>query len=142
MQAKLHSLLFERTNSTFLQLFRYFFVGGFAFLVDFGALYAFTEYAHLHYLISAAIGFILGLITNYLLSISWVFNKRKMQNRMLEFAVFTLIGLVGLGLNELLLWVFTDIFLVYYLVSKLITAVIVLFWNFFARKLILFNQAK
>ena len=42
-----------KTDNTIVQLFRYTFVGGFAFVVDFGLLYVLTEYAHFHYLLSA-----------------------------------------------------------------------------------------
>lgn len=129
-----------KTNSTLLQLFRYTFVGGFAFIVDFGTLYILTEYFNIHYLVSAGIAFIFGLIINYFLSVKWVFNNRTMENRLLEFFLFTLIGIVGLGLNELFLWILTDILLIYYLLSKIITAIIVYLWNFFARKIILFNK--
>jgi putative flippase GtrA len=129
-----------KTNNTFLQLVRYTFVGGFAFIVDFGTLFVLTEYLKIHYLISAGIAFIIGLIINYLLSVNWVFSKRSFGNRFYEVLLFTLIGLVGLGLNELLIWLFTDIVLLYYLLSKIITAFIVYFWNFFARKYLLFNK--
>jgi putative flippase GtrA len=137
---KIQSVFKGNTDSTLLQLFRYTFVGGFAFLVDFGTLFVLTEYFNIHYLISAGIAFILGLIVNYFLSVKWVFNSRAVKNRMLEFLLFTLIGLVGLGLNELFLWVLTDILLIYYLLSKIITTVIVYLWNFFARKFILFSK--
>ncbi len=130
------------TNSTLMQLFRYTFVGGFAFLVDFGTLFILTEYFNIHYLVSAGIAFLFGLIVNYFLSVKWVFNSRVMENVWLEFILFTLIGLVGLGLNELFLYILTDIFLIYYLISKLITTFIVYFWNFFARKIFLFNKQK
>lgn len=139
---KFKSLFVGNTDSTLLQLFRYTFVGGFAFLVDFATLFLLTEYCYLHYLISAGIAFIFGLIVNYLLSIKWVFNVSVMDSRLMEFVVFTLIGIIGLGLNELFLWILTDILLIYYLISKIITAGIVYFWNFFARKVILFNKSK
>lgn len=129
-----------KTNNTLLQLFRYTFVGGFAFIIDFGTLFVLTEYFHIYYLISAAIAFIIGLIINYFLSVKWVFNSRSVENKLLEFTLFTLIGLVGLSLNELFIWMLTDIFLIYYLLSKIITALIVYSWNFFARKFLLFNK--
>ncbi|MCK9205393.1 MAG: GtrA family protein [Bacteroidales bacterium] len=138
---KICSAFKGKTDNTLLQLFRYGFVGGIAFLVDFGTLFVLTEYIHFHYLLSAAIGFIFGLIVNYLLSIEWVFNNRTIGNRWLEFLFFTIIGLIGLGLNELFLWILTDILAVYYLLSKIITTILVYFWNFFARKALLFNKA-
>lgn len=137
---KIQSIFKGKADSTLLQLFRYTFVGGFAFIVDFGTLYILTEYFNIYYLVSAGIAFIFGLIINYFLSVKWVFNNRTMENRLLEFLLFTLIGLVGLGLNELSLWVLTDILLIYYLLSKIITTIIVYFWNFFARKILLFNK--
>lgn len=129
-----------KTDRTLFQLIRYTFVGGLAFLVDFGTLYILTENFNLHYLVSAAIAFILGLVTNYFLSIGWVFNRHKVSDRKVEFIIFTLIGLAGLGLNELFLWIFTDLAGIFYLLSKILTAILVYLWNFFARKMILFNN--
>lgn len=139
---KIQPIFKGEANSTLMQLFRYTFVGGFAFLVDFGTLFILTEYFNIYYLVSAGIAFLFGLIINYFLSVKWVFNNRVMENVMLEFILFSVIGLIGLALNELFLYILTDIFLIYYLVSKLITTFIVYFWNFFARKLILFNKQK
>jgi putative flippase GtrA len=131
-------ILSEQTDNTLIQLFRYTFVGGIAFLADIGTLFGLTEFVGLHYLISALFGFIVGWIVNYALSVSWVFSKRKVGNRKMEFGVFGLIGIVGLVFTEILLWVFTDIFMIYYIFSKIITAVLVYLWNFFARKYVLF----
>ncbi|MBT9151516.1 MAG: hypothetical protein DDT40_01712 [candidate division WS2 bacterium] len=135
----LDKLLKDGTDNTSIQLFRYVFVGGVAFLVDFGSLYLLTEFFGIYYLTSAAIAFLLGLITNYILSISWVFNKRTLNNIKIEFGVFTIIGIVGLALNVVFIWVFTEKLQLYYLYSKIISAVIILFWNFFARKFTLFR---
>lgn len=135
----LNRLLKQQSERTIIQLFRYFVVGGAAFLVDFGSLFVLTDFFGVYYLISAAIAFILGLIVNYGLSISWVFNNRTLENSTLEFGVFSLIGIVGLGLNEIFIWFFTAEIGFYYLISKMISAVIVLFWNFFARKFVLFR---
>jgi putative flippase GtrA len=79
------------------------------------------------------------LITNYLLSISWVFNKRTLDSKKLEFGVFTLIGIVGLALNGVLIWFFTEYLQIYYILSKIIAAAIILSWNFAARRFILFR---
>lgn len=136
----LRSLFKGKTNNSFLQFFRYTFVGGFAFIVDFGLLILLTEYFHIYYLLSAGIAFVFGLVVNYYLSINWVFDKRIVRNRFVEFLIFTMIGLIGLGLNELFLWLLTDKFLIHYILSKGITTFIVYFWNFFARKFLLFNK--
>jgi len=64
----LERLLLRPTDSTLVQLLRYTFVGGLAFIVDLGSLFALTEFAGLHYLVSASLSFLLGLATNYTLS--------------------------------------------------------------------------
>lgn len=138
-EAVFTKLLAGKSDSLFIQLFRYTFVGGVAFLVDFGSLFAFTELLGIHYLISAAIAFILGLITNYLLSIIWVFTRRTLTNRWTELLIFSLIGVVGLGFNELFIWFFTEKVHLHYLLSKIVSTFFVYLWNFFARKYILFN---
>ncbi len=135
----LEKLLKNETNNTLIQLFRYTFVGGFAFIVDFSLLFALTELMGIHYLISAAIALTAGLIINYFLSILWVFDKRKLVNKSIEFTLFAVIGIVGLGLNELFIWVFTEFAGLYYLLSKIVSTGIVYLWNFFARKYTLFN---
>jgi putative flippase GtrA len=140
---KLFSQLFvEKTSNSFIQFFRYFFVGGTAFAVDFLLLAFLTEIAGINYLLSAAISFIAGLICNYFLSIKWVFNERKLSSPWIEFFLFGIIGLIGLGLNVVIIWFFTEKISVYYLYSKIIATVIIFFWNFFARKLALFTNLK
>jgi len=47
------------------QFAQYVLVGGLAFVVDFTALFVLTDYFGLHYLVSASLAFLLGLITNY-----------------------------------------------------------------------------
>lgn len=130
----------EKTDNWFIQLFRYFFVGGFAFLVDYGLLVLLTEVFGLHYLVSATISFLAGLVVNYLLSTSWIFRKSTLENKWAEFLIFAVIGVVGLGLNNLLLYLFTDKLHIHYMISKLLTTAIVMIWNFGARKIILFNK--
>ena len=57
------------------------------------------------------------------------------MSREAEFALFIVISLIGLGLTELLMWAFTDGLGLFYLLSKAIAAIIVLLWNFFAKRL-------
>ena len=142
MKEWLDKLFKAPTESTFIQLFRYGFVGGLAFLVDYGTMVLLTEFAGMHYLLAATISFILGLITNYLLSITWVFNQHKLNNRWVEFLLFAFIGVVGLGLNDAIMFLCTERCGIHYTLSKIIATATVFFWNFLARKLILFKQSQ
>ena len=125
------------------QFLRYFVTGGLAFIVDFGV-FALTLYGfNVHYLVANLIGLMAGNVVNYLLSLGWVFSaeKRKMEkHRLLEITVFVIISLVGMGLNELLMYLFVDVVCAQEMLSKVAAAIIVLIYNFLARKYILFYK--
>ena len=131
--------LIDAPNDTRVQVVRYTIVGGLAFVVDFGTLFWLTEWLSFHYLASAAIAFVLGLLVNYELSVRWVFARRTVDRKLVEFTIFAGIGVVGLALTEVLLWVFTERVGLHYLASKLLTAFFVYLWNFLVRKFILFR---
>lgn len=57
----------QKLKIQLFQVFRYVFVGGIAFLVDWGGLYIFTSFG-LHYLASSTIAFTIGLIANFVLA--------------------------------------------------------------------------
>jgi putative flippase GtrA len=135
----LQTLLFGATGSLLQQFSRYIAVGGLAFVVDFGLLYLLTELLGLYYLISAAIAFLFGLLTNYSLSRLWVFDRRTIKNVAVELVIFTAIGIVGLGLNEVIIWFVREKIHFHYMIAKAISAGIVLIWNFGARKAVLFR---
>ena len=106
------SVSLNKSDKTSIQLLKYGAVGGVAYCVDFGSLFFLTDFVKIHYLISAAIAFILGLSTNYALSVFWVFPKRTLEDKRAEFLIFSIIGVVGLGLNEIIIWFFTPLIVV------------------------------
>lgn len=135
-----NKLFRDPTDDIFLQLFRYVFVGGTAFVVDFFFLYFFSDICGIYYLISAVLSFIISVLVNYIMSTKWVFNQDNIENKVLEFNLFILISTIGLVFTEILLYLFTDIIGLYYLISKIISAIIVLFWNFLARRVMFYGR--
>ena len=135
----LNRLFREKTTNIFIQFFRYIFVGGFAFLADAFTLWLCEKW--MNYMIAAAIAFVVGLAVNYALSIWFVFSESsKVKNKVKEFVVYGIIGLIGLLITEDIMYLFTDVFGLYFLISKIIAAAIVLVWNFAARKVVLYNK--
>ena len=47
--------------------------------------------------------------------------------------------MVGLALNDALIWLFTDCIGTHYMFSKIVAAAMVYLWNFFARKYLVFR---
>ena len=141
--AKMAFLKIPNNKNIIGQFLRYFVTGGLAFIVDFGVFALSLYYFEIHYLVSNLIGLMAGNVVNYLLSIGWVFSseKRKMEkHRLLEITVFVLISLLGMGLNEFLMYLFVGVLAIQEMVSKIVAAIIVLLYNFFARKYILFKK--
>lgn len=123
------------------EFIRYFVASAVALAIDIGALWLLTSVFHVPYLVSGALAFTVGLITVYILSVVWVFSARSLRNPAAEFTVFALIGIVGLGLNEMILYALTSLLGWYYLLSKIASVVVVFSWNFAARKWLLFRSS-
>ena len=139
LTAGLKTVFDDMTSRLSGEFVRYFIASGVAFVVDAGTLFLLTHFIGLHYLVSAAVGFILGLLTIYLLSVRWVFSTRRIHNKHHELMLFTVIGIGGLGVNELGMYFLTEILLLHYMFSKLLVSFLVFSWNFGVRKLILFR---
>ncbi|MBQ8824620.1 MAG: GtrA family protein, partial [Ruminococcus sp.] len=94
--------------------------------------------------ISNIISFILGLIVNYTLSKFWIFKLSKVNSNVIEFLGFTCIGLVGLILTIIVTKLFallmSDFTNIYQITGKIVSTAMAFFWNFFARKYLLFKK--
>lgn len=123
-------------NKNLKQIIRFCVVGGTAFLIEFGVFWLCTHLFGINYLISNCIAFSISVIYNYILSILWVFDTRK-QNKVVEMVIFIALSIVGLGINELILWLAVDFMGIGYLIAKVAATAIVTIYNFISRKLIL-----
>lgn len=121
---------------------RYFGAGLVALGVDFTLYVALTELAGWHYLVSATVAFCAGLTTVYLFSIFWVFRERRIGKGSREFIVFSVIGVAGLALTAVVLYVLTDVFKLDYRLSKIVAAAVVFMFNFGCRKYFLFRSPR
>lgn len=148
---RMKALFLEPTTNSFIQFFRYLFVGGLATVVDWVLLFGFekliaslTDSAPVQTAakyIAAVIGFAAGLLVNFLLTRAFVFNSQTARagNTAGEFAGHLIVGVIGLLLTELFLW-FGDLLSVHFMLSKVVATVIVFFWNYLARKFIVYKK--
>ena len=93
-----------------------------------------TEYLHVYVLISSVISFIVSLIFNYILSIFWVFDVKKKQTWK-EVLVFAILSTIGLGINQLVMYLGVEVFHIYYMICKILSTFIVMVYNFITRKI-------
>lgn len=142
LHGRFRSLFLEPTDNIWIQLLRYGFVGGLAFLVDFGALALLHHGLQWDLYFAAALAFCVGLCANYLLSKWAVFQQKVKHGKMMEFIAYGVIGVIGLGLTEVLIWLLSEKLGAAPLVAKAIAAVLVLLWNFLARRFALYRPHK
>ena len=136
------------TDNTLIQFFRYLFVGGFAFIVDFVLSYALFRFAFHeqkeYAIITNSVSFLASLVTNYLLSTFWIFKTSKVENKLVEFISFAAIGVVGLlitmGITELFKVWLGDTTSLFQIIAKLVSTAVSFLWNFFARKILLYTK--
>ena len=118
---------------------RYFWAGGLATLADFAVLLLLTEVFDINYLWSNLIAVSVGLVMSYVLCVRWVFLDRRYNRVVLEFPLFVLTCIIGLLLNELLLWIFVEFGGIDYVLAKVIVTGVVFFVNFGVKKVVLFR---
>jgi len=145
------------------EFLRYAVVGGIAFVVDFGVFALFRELVFggsdgaAAITVSTAAGFIAGLAVNYVLSMLMVFRSEKQQEQgrnLRAVLIFAVVGIIGLGLTELLQWFGERVLLQTALgkafnkavfdlgayAIKIVVAGIVLIWNYVGRKIFVFKE--
>ena len=83
-------------------------VGVICFFIDTG-LYTICNFIGIPYLISGVIGFSVSVVVNYLLSMKYVFVRRDDLSRKKEFIIYLILSIIGLILNELILFVCVDV---------------------------------
>lgn len=122
------------------QIIRFGAVGAIAFVIDYSILYIMTEYVGLYYLISSAISFAISMIFNYSISMSWVFKSKKNANKIVEFTIFLILSIIGLGINQLTMFILVEYYCIYYMISKIFATSLVMVWNFITRKIFIEEQ--
>ncbi len=159
----------QTKKQLFAEIFRFLIVGGSATVVDYCVFWLFDVFIFpaifpqtaffttLALILSVGLGFCVGLIINWVLSVLFVFRetgKNVTVQSKKEFLIFTLIGAFGLILNELgmllLVWLLPEITLfrtVVFLkmpwkkwIAKCIVTLVVLVCNYIGRKKLIFHK--
>ena len=85
-------------------------------------------------IIANTLSFIISVTYNYIASIVWVFDVNKDKNKKIQFILFIVFSVIGLIINNIILYILTDKLNTYYLLSKIIATFIVMIFNFITRK--------
>ena len=118
---------------------RYFFVGGAAACVDIGLFALFAKALEYPYLRVATASFVLATLVNYWLSVRFVFVSGQRFRRRWELAMVFAVSAAGLAFNAAILWLAVEHGHFELMVGKLTATGVVFFWNYLARRLLVFG---
>ncbi|MCB7305195.1 GtrA family protein [Bariatricus massiliensis] len=124
-------------NNLGKQILKFTVVGGSAFVIDYLLLFLCTEFIGMPYYISNIISFSVSVIFNYILSVKWVFDVEDKRNKSAEFVVFIILSVIGLGINQVVMWAAVEYIKIYYMLAKIGATAIVMVYNFISRKMVL-----
>ncbi|MBR3334227.1 MAG: GtrA family protein [Clostridia bacterium] len=144
----------EQEKSRTAEVIRFALTGGVCLLVELAVLILLKGQLGIDTLIATPIAFLVSVILNYILCVVWVFRGTKNRGAGAK-AGFLVTSLIGLGLNELLMLLFRvtlgeDAVILtlggreisMYVLNKCLATLIVMIWNYFSKRAVLYRKAK
>ena len=144
----------EQKKSRAAEIIRFALTGGVCFVVELAVLILLKGKFGVDTLIATPIAFLISVILNYLLCVVWVFRGAKNRGAGAK-AGFLITSLIGLGLNEVLMLLFRLILgedtviltigtrtIDMYVLNKCLATLIVMIWNYFSKRAVLYRKVK
>lgn len=119
------------------QIIRFAVVGGSAFVIDYGILFVLNSFLGVNHLVASAISFSVSVVYNYVLSTLWVFDVNEEQSKSQQLTIFMILSIIGLGINEVIMWICVDNLGMLVMIGKVVATAVVMVYNFITRKIYL-----
>lgn len=111
------------------RLLKFCVVGFSGMIVDFFFTWLCKEKIKWNKYISNSIGFILAATNNYIWNRIWTFQSHGTEI-VREYSTFFIISLVGLGINNMVIYLLHDKLNLNFYLAKILAICVVTFWNF------------
>lgn len=121
-----------------LKFLKFCMVGASGMVFDFGTTWVLKEKAKVNKYVANSAGFIIAATSNYLLNRIWTFKSTDTHVAS-QYLSFVLISLIGLGINNFVIYILHGRLKYNFYLSKLIAVVVVTFWNFLMNFFITFR---
>ena len=122
-----------------MKIFRYFFVGGVSAVIDISLFTIFAGYFKFPWAVVSIITFIIATLTNYFLSIRFVFKSGSRYKKHHEILGVLIVSTLALLLNQMFLYLFIEKMNIHLVISKCLTTGMLFLWNYFGRKRFIFS---
>lgn len=116
------------------QFLKFALVGFASLAVEYLFLGYFLQALSMDYLLATTIAFIISIVVNYILSMKYVFSHKENMSRKREFTIFAVLSAIGLGLNDLYMFIGVSLLNVGTMAMKLISTFFVTWYNYFSRR--------
>ena len=127
-----------RLSPLLLQILMYLIVGGLSSCIDVGGFWLLLRLGT-PVMASTIVSFAAAALTNYVLSYTLAFARGR-YSRSVEVVRFILVSLAALTVNASTVWILTQSFAVPPIQAKVVAVLVVLGWNFIARRLFVFHK--
>jgi len=114
-------------------------VGFIGMCVDFLVTWLLKEKMRINKYVANSIGFTCAVINNFYINLKWTFQVSG-QNTNIFLIKFLLISIVGLGLNNMFVYLFNERLSLNFYVSKALAVLCVFAWNFSANNYFNFHN--
>jgi len=119
-----------------LRFLKFGIVGFSGMVIDFSITWLFKEKLKIHRYIASSTGFIVAATSNYFLNRIWTFESSD-PRILMQYGSFVFISVIGLGINNLFLYLFEKKLQFY--IAKLFAIGVTMIWNFLANNYITFS---
>lgn len=126
-------------KTIFLKFLKFGAVGFSGTVIDFFFTWLCKEKLKFNKFVANSIGFTLAATSNYFLNRMWTFRSHNPEIGK-EYSLFILISLVGLGLNNLIIYLLNEKLKMNFYLAKVFAIGVVMVWNFFANYFVTFQQ--
>lgn len=121
-----------------LKFLKFCVVGLSGMVIDFSTTWLLKEKAKVNKYIANSTGFILAATSNYIWNRLWTFQSEN-DEIVVEYFSFILISVVGLRINNFVIYLLNDRLKINFYLSKLLAIGVVTVWNFLMNFLITFS---
>jgi putative flippase GtrA len=117
-----------------VQIFKFIVVGGIATVIDWTIYFILYHFVKIDPLIGNILAFAVAVTYNYWASCKYVFNVTKDKSKLRLFIEFIIFAVIGLGINELLIFALYKKLGWNAMLVKILATIIVMIFNFVTRK--------